>query len=196
MKITKISLIFCVLFSAFSCNNVENGNKESFDTITIKSLESYEEKISKEDNDFLLRVESEEECKYVNQKEETVIAAGKYIMCFTDTFKTYAVVLSQEEGFIGIDRNENVLFNVFQFDNGPDETSEGLFRYVKDDKIGFINSQSGAKVIEAKYIGAYPFENGKAKVSENCSKEKDGEHYSWKGGDWYYIDHSGKKIDQ
>ncbi len=117
MKPTTITLLLCILISSFSSNNVENGKKEEYDTITIKSLESYEEKIRKED-DYLLRAEGEEGCKYVNK--------------------------------------------------------------------------TGKIVIKAKYSGAYPFENGKAKVSENCLKEQ--VYYSWKGGEWYFIDYCGEIV--
>ena len=67
-------------------------------------------------------------CGYVNIKGEVIIPFGKYPVCFTDTLKNFAVVYAKGKGFIGIDRNENILFNVYEIDNGPDYPSEGAFR--------------------------------------------------------------------
>ena len=55
---------------------------------------------------------------------EIIIPLGKYAICFTDTFRTYAIVLKSHKGFVAIDRQENILYEVFPFDNGPDYTSE------------------------------------------------------------------------
>ena len=65
---------------------------------------------------------------YINLKGDTVIALGKYFYCYTDTLKKFAIVLKKGDGCIAIDRNENKLFEVFWYDNGPDYISEGLFR--------------------------------------------------------------------
>ena len=47
---------------------------------------------------------------------------------------------------VAIDRNERILFEAYLFDNGPDYTSEGLFRIIHDGKIGFAN-ENGEVVI-------------------------------------------------
>ena len=65
------------------------------------------------------------ECGYKNSKGDIVIALGKYERCFTDTLKTYAIVVILNGGFIAIDRQENVLYEVFPFDNGPDYPKDG-----------------------------------------------------------------------
>ncbi|NJO90703.1 MAG: WG repeat-containing protein [Chloroflexia bacterium] len=96
-------------------------------------------------------------------------------MCFTDTIKTFGVVVDENSRFIAIDKGENVLFEVFRYDNGPDYFSEGLLRIVKNGKIGYANEQ-GKIVIEPQYDCAWPFANGKASVSNSCKVEKDGEH--------------------
>ena len=36
---------------------------------------------------------------YKNLNGDLVIPVGKYIFCFTDTFKTYAIVLKPDSGF-------------------------------------------------------------------------------------------------
>jgi len=107
---------------------------------------------------------------YKNLKGDTIIPMGKYPMCFTDTFKTYAIVIKYPLGFVAIDRKENVMYTVFPYDNGPDYTSEGLFRIIKDGKMGFADSLTGKIVIKPKYACALPFENGLAKVSYDCKK--------------------------
>jgi hypothetical protein len=46
---------------------------------------------------------------YKNSKGEIAIPSGKYMFCFTDTFKTYAIVTIPKKGFVAIDRKENIL---------------------------------------------------------------------------------------
>ena len=131
---------------------------------------------------------------YKNANGDIVIAAGKYAMCFTDTFKTYAIVVKPDSGFIAIDRQENVLYKVYSFDNGPDEASDGLFRITENNKIGYANSLTGAIVIQPQFKCAWPFEEGKAKVSNDCKTETDGEHSAWVSDNWFYIDITGKTV--
>src|SRR5690242_11150784 len=77
---------------------------------------------------------------YKNLHGNIIIPAGKYSHCFTDTFRTYAVVLLPQNGFVAIDRKENMLYSIFRFDNGPDYVEDGLFRIVKDGKIGYADA--------------------------------------------------------
>jgi len=51
----------------------------------------------------------------------------------------------------------------------------------------------GKIIVEPQFKCAWPFENGVAQVSYNCSIIKDGELDLWKGGDWFYIDKNGNK---
>lgn len=133
------------------------------------------------------------EYAYVNAKGDTVIPFGKYQMCYTDKFYKFAIVCSREKGLVGIDRNEHVLFNIFVFDNGPDYPSNGLFRIIKDGKIGYANTR-GQVVIQPQFDGAYPFKNGKAQVGKGCETRSDGEHHYWAGGQWFTIDKKGNVI--
>ncbi|MGB0524686.1 MAG: WG repeat-containing protein [Flammeovirgaceae bacterium] len=147
------------------------------------------------DDPFLIRVENEDTGLqgYVNSKGDTVIAMGKYDYCFTDTFKTFAIVASQE-GLIGINRKEKRLFEVFVYDNGPDYVQEGLFRMVKDGKIGFAN-MDGKVVIDPQYPCAYAFQDGKAKVALECTSKQDGEYSFWESETWFFIDKQGEKVE-
>lgn len=130
---------------------------------------------------------------YYNKKGEFVIPFGKYDMCMTDTFRTYAVVLKGTD-FVVIDRQEQVLYQVFKYDNGPDFSVDGLFRIVQNGKIGYADAKTYQVVIQPQFDCAFPFENGVAKVSNNCKTEMEGEHSIWTSDDWKMIDKSGKVV--
>lgn len=130
---------------------------------------------------------------FINSKKDTIIPMGKYHSTYTDTLKTYAIVNDRKSGMIGIDRNENILFDVFIYDNGPDYTKEGLFRVTRNGKIGYAN-EYGEVVIPCQFDCAVYFENGKAKVSKKCERIKVGEYHKWESESWYYIDKTGKRI--
>jgi hypothetical protein len=134
-------------------------------------------------------------CGYKNSKGNVIIPAGRYSMCFTDTFRTFAIVLKPSLGFVAIDRQEAVLYEVYPFDNGPDPVADGLFRIRRDQKIGYADALTGNVVIEPQYTCAYPFENGMAKVSTDCTSEADGEHTTWISDHWSTIDKAGRIID-
>ena len=153
-----------------------------------------------ERNDFLIRTVNGDfdeigvENGYLNSKREMVIGYGKYYHCVTDTFRTFAIVYTTSGKIVGIDRAENELFEVFVYDNGPDPISEGLFRIVKNGKIGYAD-KNGRIVIEPEFQCAFPFKNGIAKVSTDCEEIKDGEHTLWESNNWTYINKEGKIIN-
>ena len=91
-----------------------------------------------------------------------------------------------------MDSKKTTLYEVFIYDNGPDYASEGLIRVVKNGKIGYADAKTYAIVITPQYDCAFPFENGKAKVSNNCKTVKDGEHSVWTSDTWQYVDKKGK----
>jgi hypothetical protein len=138
-------------------------------------------------------------CGYVDENGMIKIPLGKYPECFTDTFKNYAIVLTAKDVFVAIDRDEKVLFTVYNYDNGPDYVSDGAFRIVDDNKMGFADT-SGKIFIKPQYDFVFPFENGFALVNVGGGKEKsdptdpDCEHYTWTGGLWGIIDKNGKYI--
>ena len=146
-------------------------------------------------NDYLIKVYEQPgesgAAGYVNTKGDTVIAAGKYIRCYTDTIKSFGVVMTEDDRLIGIDKDQKELFEVFWFDNGPDYISDGLFRIVKNNKIGYAD-ETGKIIIEPRYDCAYPFENEVAKVSNNCTTVQEGEHSAWVSDDWKVIHKNGK----
>jgi len=96
---------------------------------------------------------------------------------------------------VAIDRQEHILYQVFIFDNGPDDTSDGLFRILVNNRIGYANYSTGKIVINPQFGCAWPFEHGIAKVSIDCQKRSDGEHSTWFSNNWFYISKAGKKVN-
>lgn len=133
---------------------------------------------------------------YKDSAGKIVIPLGKYPVCATDTFRTYAIVANQTTGFVAIDRQETVLYQIFSFDNGPDVPSDGLFRIIANNKIGYADFKTGVIVIKPQFDCAWPFENGLAEVSLDCTTQLDGEHVIWQSDHWFYIDKTGKKVEK
>ena len=160
------------------------------------SLTSYGQSTRKNGVLVLYRDNRTDKYGYKDLKGHIVIPSAKYSYCFTDTFRTYAIVSYSHEGFVGINRKEKILYGVFPIDNGPDYTSEGLFRIVVKNKIGYADSLTGKIVIKPQFKCAWPFEKGKAQVSRDCETKKlDEEHKTWLNTSWYYINKTGKKVD-
>lgn len=133
---------------------------------------------------------------YKDQQGNIVIFPGEYVMCMTDTFYKYAMVMMvPDEGFVVIDRQENIVYDVFNFDNGADYVSDGLFRIVKNGKIGYADGRTLEIVIQPQFDCAYPFENGRAKVSTDCVTIEEYEHKIWKSDHWQFIDKKGKILN-
>jgi hypothetical protein len=153
---------------------------------------------SNKGNDYWLSFvdTAKSKCGYLNQNGDTIIRADNYNFCFTDTFKTYAIVAGKNLGFVAIDRRQNILYNVFPFDNGPDYIADGLFRIITNNKIGYADEVTGKVIIKPQFDCAFPFENGIAKVSTNCKTfADDAEHHTWTSDNWIYIDKKGKKVN-
>ena len=108
--------------------------------------------------------------------------------------KTSQLTMTQaaDGKWVIIDSNKEMRYEVFFYDNGPDFPSEGLIRVVKNGKIGYANAKTFAIVIEPQFDCAFPFENGKAKVSNNCKTVKEGEHSFWTSETWQYVDKKGR----
>jgi len=136
---------------------------------------------------------------YRNLKGEIIIPIGKYNHCFTDTFKNFAFVFDDKlthSKVVAIDRNENILFDAYMFDNGPDWLEDGLFRIIRNKKIGYAD-KNGVIAIEPKFECADQFENGIARVALNCKIVKDyfdPEHSIEESDAWFYIDKKGNKV--
>ena len=135
---------------------------------------------------------------YLNERGDTIVPYGKYRFCQTDTIRNIGFVYENRQNarIVCIDNQGKELFYAFKYDNGADYVREGLFR-MTDDKglIGFADTL-GNIVIKPQFKFAFPFENGKAKVTfSGESKDvpgSNGEKHYWNSSDWYYIDKNGK----
>jgi len=150
---------------------------------------------TQQEDEYLLLQENPsnpEESGYVNSKGEAVIPFGKYPMHFTDTFKTIAIVIKDGK-LTAINRKDEALYEVFNYDNGPDYISEGLSRMIKEGKVGFVNRE-GEIVIQPKYECQWPFNEGLAIFCENGRIEKMGEYDVWKDAKWGAINKKGEVV--
>lgn len=154
---------------------------------------------TKQKNDYLVKFHIGEideigsPTGYLNSRGDTIIPIEKYFYGYADTIRNFGMVMENGTGkILGIDKNANELFEVFRYDNGPDNTESGLFRIIKDGKIGYANSQ-GKVIIEPKFDCAYAFEGEFAKVSDDCQTLENDESNRWKSNAWYHITKEGKR---
>lgn len=129
---------------------------------------------------------------YLNMRKDTVIPFGKYRYCNSDTIRHIGFVLDKE--IVCIDNKGNELFDVVCFDNGADPVKEGTFR-IKDKagKMGFADTL-GHVIIQPQFAFAFPFKNGKAKVTYSGGQsfvDEWREHWTWESNYWFYIDKKG-----
>lgn len=177
----KMFLFGFILFTGFSCKSESQ----------VRSAKA--ESIMKDCLICIDRIEPHEQYAYINNDGDTIIPFGKYSICYTDTFCNLAIVTKSGVGFVGINRNEEVLFEVFPFDNGPDEPVEGLMRIINGEKIGYANTE-GEIISAPRFDGAWSFSEGMAGVCSGCIKEQDGEYSYWTKGKWGFIDREGNLV--
>lgn len=89
-------------------------------------------------------------------------------------------------------------YAAFQYDNGDDYVSEGLYRIVdRKGRIGYAD-EAGRPVIRLRFAFGYPFEDGKAKVTDKGAMKEvpgsGGEYHYWESDEWYYIDRNGNIV--
>ena len=108
------------------------------------------------------------------------------------TTDSLAMEQTNDGKWVIMDSKKTTLYDVFIYDNGPDYASDGLIRVVKNGKIGYADAKTYAIVIEPQFDCAFPFENGKAKVSNQCQTIKEGEYSVWESDAWQYVDKNGK----
>ncbi len=112
--------------------------------------------------------------------------------CNNPNNQTPLTMVEIDNKWVLVDQQKKIQYEVFLYDNGPDYPSEGLIRVVKNGKIGYADAKTYAIVIPPQYDCAFPFENGKAKVSTNCKTVKDGEYSVWESDAWQFVDKKGK----
>ncbi|WP_345741634.1 WG repeat-containing protein, partial [Ulvibacterium marinum] len=125
---------------------------------------------------------------------DTIIPIGKYYYCYTDTIRNFGMVIARETGkILGINQNDEVLFEVVKYDDGPDYVENGLFRILKNNKYGYANV-NGEVSIEPKFDCAHPFFMGKAQVSDSCTIKTSNGQKVFLSNSWYYIDINGNRV--
>ena len=92
------------------------------------------------------------------------------------------------------------LYVPYRYDNGNDPVQEGVYRIVDEKgRIGYAD-EHGNTLVEPRFAFGFPFENGKAKVTDTGELEEapgsDGEYHYWESDDWYYINRQGQRIEQ
>ncbi|MCR5890973.1 WG repeat-containing protein [Hymenobacter sp. J193] len=138
---------------------------------------------------------SDDACAYVSAAGDTVIPFGRYARAATERFDKVALVLQPGGNWVGIDRQERVLFRPFIFDNGPDYPAEGVLRIVDAaGLIGYADTATGRVVLAPQYEAAFPFEHGRARVGRRCQLVREGEHSYWACAAWQSIDHAGRPV--
>ena len=65
---------------------------------------------------------------------------------------------------LAIDPNQNILFDIVMFDNGPESFHDGLLRVLRNGKMGYAN-RFGQIVIPCIYDYAKWFDNGQSEVT-------------------------------
>lgn len=176
MKFSQVIILVFSLVSVCSCTQTSEKeatkftyfNRSQTDTIAKEPL------IAVTDEEYL---QYGARLAYLNTKGDTIIPFGKYAYLGTDTLTHYANVIAFPKDsaygkWIAIDRNQNTLYDIVFFDNGPDYFHNGLVRVKRNGKIGYAD-KAGCIKIPCVYECAYPFENGKAKVTYHCKEAKD-----------------------
>lgn len=134
---------------------------------------------------ILYKIEKNGLFGYADSMNNTLIEPT-YPFAFTDTLHTIAFV-TYNNNIIAINGKGKHLFTVFNYDNGPDYQSEGLFRIVNEKgEIGFADTM-GNIIIKTQYKFAYPFDGGRAKVTNTGERKQVGEHWYWDSNEWNYI---------
>lgn len=149
---------------------------------------------AQETSEWILRCDSTnlQQCGYVSTNNEVKIPFGRYTKCYTPIFKDIAIVRIDSTVYC-INKKEQVLFEVFCPKNNPDHPSEGLFRIVRDNKIGYANLK-GEVIIPPKYDAALPFNSGMAFINVGCEIDDVQKPTFWKGGKWGAINKEGSIV--
>lgn len=91
------------------------------------------------------------------------------------------------------DKKGNFLYNPFRYDNGPDYFVEGLRRFVKNGKIGFVD-RNGKVIIEPKHDFVYYFNYGYASFCDGCKRNDDDGYIKVPGEKWGMMNNKGETV--
>jgi hypothetical protein len=187
---TLLTLISCRRSIEHELTSHEYHDLKKFDTVESPPL------FAVTDEEFL---QYGARVAYVDKSGDTIIPFGKYGYYGTNTLIYYGNVLESENGSefgrqIGINRNQEVLFDLVMFDNGPEPFKEGLTRVLRYGKMGYANKY-GQVVIPCIYDYAKWFDNGIAEVTFRGTEYLNGdEHKRVESDEWFTIDKHGPKV--
>ncbi len=197
MKAHHVIILFCAI-SLFACQQPESPQQEEAQPTRV-----YHEPKQVDPSDYLIAISTDSlremgsPCGYVNLRGDTIIPIGKYPICWTDTIKNMGVVYEKTDssaGYIAIDPELNVLYEVYYYDNGPDWLEDGLFRIMRNGKIGYADEDGFIK-IKPQFACANQFDEGRAKVALHCELIPEGEHTRQESDEWFFIDKNGERIE-
>jgi len=139
-----------------------------------------------------------------NQKEDIVVPAqfkifsnledGELVEGETIYFDGVKKGEAKEKNAWGYvyDKKGNFLYRPLFYDNGADYFSEGVRRFVKNGKVGFVD-RNGKVVIEPTHDFASPFNYGYTAFCDGCDWEKtEDEHKAIVGGTWGVMNFKGE----
>jgi hypothetical protein len=138
--------------------------------------------------------DASESCAYVDANGTTMIDCEKYLICFSDTFDNYAIVGTQDEGIVAINRQEEILYQVFVYDNGPDYPSDGYFRILQDGKMGYADAPTGESESSLNIQLPSHLKINMLLFVSNCDLIEEKDHYYWTNGQWGLIDKNGTMV--
>ncbi len=125
-------------------------------------------------------------------KKGTIVIQPQYEMAFDFTNESVAFVFKKDRWKCINLKNQDLL-EPYVFDNGPDAFSEGLARFIENQKIGFYR-KGCKKTIPPVYDFALPFEKGYAQVCSGCQSFGEEEHLKMLGGKYGAIDKIGNIV--
>lgn len=135
----------------------------------------------------LIKFEKDGKFGYKNESNQVVLKA-QFPIAYTDTITEIGFVCEPESNkILCINNLGEPLFLTFKCDNGPDYPHEGLFRIIDNNGLIGYADLRGNIVISPIYKFAYPFVDGKAKVTSEGYAIQDKEYIRWEGNNWYYI---------
>lgn len=111
------------------------------------------------------------------------------------TVSRYSDVTNATSAVIGYAGEQ---YRPYQFDNGDDYVSDGLYRIVDSrGRIGYA-APDGTVAIKPRFAFGYPFAQGRARVTDSGCPDtvpgSGGEYHVWISDSWYWIDKSGSPL--
>ena len=104
--------------------------------------------------------------------QKNTIIKPQFAMAFTDQFSTFGYIAHTNGKLYAINTKGELMYEVYNYDNGPDYPSDGLFRIIHNQKFGYADQLTGQIVLQPQYTIAYPFENGLAVVCDSENMEE------------------------